>query len=238
VYVNYTTEPNPKQTYLWSFPGSDMPTATGPGPYTLSWADSGLKKLSLRVDLEGCADTRTREINIHPVPTAKILHAPLSVACLGDKITLMASGGTSYYWISSDSTLFRSDSQLYTFQILHPATFHLQAANEWGCSDTDAYTITTVEPCCNFSYPNAFTPNDDGRNDRFRIITYGNQLEYELSIYNRWGQRVYYGTNPAEGWDGTFGGKQCGQDTYFYYLNAKCFTGHQETQKGEVMLLR
>jgi gliding motility-associated-like protein len=215
-----------------------MPTATGPGPYTLSWTDSGEKKLTLTVELDGCTDTRTRVLNVRPKPTSKILHAPFSIACLGDEITLIASGGISYYWISSDSSLFRSDSQGYTFRILHPATFHLQAANQWGCSDTAAYTITTVEPCCNFSYPNAFTPNNDGHNDRFRIVTYGNQVEYELSIYNRWGQRVYYGTNPLEGWDGTFSGKECGQDTYFYYLNAKCYTGHQETKKGELMLLR
>jgi gliding motility-associated-like protein len=88
------------------------------------------------------------------------------------------------------------------------------------------------------SYPNAFTPNGDGRNDRFRIVTYGNQLRYELSIYNNWGQRVYYGLDAQEGWDGMFRGKPCEAGTYFYYLNATCFTGKQETHKGDLVLVR
>jgi gliding motility-associated-like protein len=63
-------------------------------------------------------------------------------------------------------------------------------------------------------------------------------LRYELSIYNNWGQRVYYGLDANEGWDGTFDGKPCDAGTYFYYLNATCFTGHQESRKGDLMLVK
>jgi hypothetical protein len=41
-----------------------------------------------------------------------------------------------------------------------------------------------------------------------------------------------------EGWDGSFRGKPCEPGAYFYYLNATCFTGRQETHKGDLMLLR
>jgi gliding motility-associated-like protein len=69
-------------------------------------------------------------------------------------------------------------------------------------------------------------------------VTYGNHLQYELSIYNNWGQRVYYGLDAKDGWDGKFNGKPCDIGTYFYYLNATCFTGYKETYKGTVMLMR
>ena len=95
-----------------------------------------------------------------------------------------------------------------------------------------------MAPCCGFSYPDAFTPNGDGRNDRFRVVSYGNQAQFGLSIYNNWGQRVYYGLDPAEGWDGLFGGKPCDAGTYYYFVSATCFTGRRESHKGSLVLIR
>lgn len=238
VQVRYNTDPLPGQKYAWNFDSPDMGVATGPGPYYVSWADSGRKHLTLTVDLDGCLDTRFRDITVHPLPEAHIINVPTASLCLGDEVTLLGTGGISYDWVTSDPMLPRSAAAIYEFRILRPETFVLRVKSEHGCVDSDAVSINDVQPCCNFSYPNAFTPNGDGRNDRFRVVTYGNQLEYELSIYNRWGQRVYYGTDPRQGWDGTFAGHLCDAGTYFYYLNAKCYTARQETQKGELELIR
>lgn len=238
VSVYYNTVPYPGQTYAWNFSGADVPKATGPGPYILRWVDSGAKQLSLTVGLDGCTDTRSRTLTVHPVPGARILNG-FSPVCIGDKITLLGTEGMSaYYWVSSDSSLNSSALPFYTFQVLRPQTINLQVQNQWGCRDTTGFTYSTVQPCCNFSYPNAFTPNGDQHNDRFHVITYGNQVAFELSIFNRWGQRVYHGTDALQGWDGTYNGKACDAGTYFYYLDAKCYTGHQETHKGEVELIR
>jgi gliding motility-associated-like protein len=234
--VTYNSRPYEGQTYNWSFQDADTPTATDPGPYLLRWHNSGTKVISLTVELSGCTDTRTAEVIIHPVPDARILNAPGPV-CIGDKIFLKADGGERYVWAPADSVFTNENGELYA-QILKPSIFSVYVTSDFGCVDSAAIAYNDIEPCCQFSYPNAFTPNGDGRNDRFHIVTYGNQLRYELSIYNNWGQRVYYGLDPHEGWDGNFKGKPCEPGTYFYYLNATCYTGRQETHKGDLVLVR
>jgi gliding motility-associated-like protein len=234
--VTYNTNPFGAQRYIWSFDGADIPAASGPGPYVLRWSKAGMKRVSLTVDLDGCSDTRSQDIRVMPVPDVRITNAPGPV-CIGDKIYLKATGGDKYFWMPQDSILFTPDGSMYA-QILKPTVYRVTAVSDYGCMDSAAITYGEVEPCCNFAYPNAFSPNGDGRNDRFRIVTHGNHLRYELSIYNNWGQRVYYGLDANEGWDGRFNGKPCDAGTYFYYLNATCFTGHTESHKGDSMLVK
>lgn len=235
--VSYSTIPAAAQQYAWDFDGADIPSATGPGPYIVRWNDSGAKQLTLAVTLDGCTDKRTRDIIVHPAPVASIANVPAKL-CMGDRVLLMADGGVTYTWTQADSILILSRGPLYSFQILQPQALQVRVATEWGCADTASIAFNNVEPCCQLSYPDAFTPNNDTHNDQFRIVTYGNQLEYDLSVYNRWGQRVYHGHDPLTGWDGTYGGKACDAGVYFYYLAAKCVTGRQEEHKGEVVLIR
>jgi gliding motility-associated-like protein len=230
------TKPLEQLQFAWDFDGADTPFASGPGPYVRRWMTPGLKHVTLSMLYEGCTGRRSLDIMVHPVPDARINNAPGPV-CIGDKIFLTASGGEKYTWLPKDSVQFNPDGRMYA-QILQPSVYRVMVTSEFGCVDSAAISYSVVEPCCNFAYPNAFTPNGDGRNDRFRIVTYGNHLEYELSIYNNWGQRVYYGLDAKEGWDGTFNGKPCDAGTYFYYLNAKCFTSHQERHKGSLMLVK
>lgn len=64
--------------------------------------------------------------------------------------------------------------------------------------------------------PNAFTPNGDGKNDKFYpVVSYGTPDVKEFRIYNRWGQLVH---NSIEPWDGTFGGNSQPTGSYVYYL--------------------
>lgn len=236
LFVRYNSKPHAGQIYAWSFQDADTAMETGQGPFTVRWHSAGKKRVSLMVDLNGCKDTRSAEVMIYPAPDAQILNAAGPV-CVGDKIYLRASGGATYTWTPEDSLQYSASGELYA-QILKPTQYKVQVRSEYGCADSAAIRYDVVEACCQFSYPNAFTPNGDGRNDRFRIVTHGNHIRYELSIFNNWGQRVYYGLDPEEGWDGTFRGKPCETGSYFYYLNATCYTGRQETQKGDLMLVR
>lgn len=237
VRIRYNTQPPRGLIYAWSFGGANASDSSGPGPYVLSWSAAGPKALALTVSLDGCIDTRHRSLTVFPKPEAGIVYEPEKL-CMGDRIIMTGTGGSSYLWQSSDTFVHSSDQPVFTTLVLRPQTIRLIVANAWNCYDTASETISTVHPCCNFAYPNAFTPNGDQRNDIFRIITYGNQVQFELSIYDRWGARVYHGDNALEGWDGTFKGKACDVGTYFYRVTAECFTGHKEEHKGELMLLR
>jgi gliding motility-associated-like protein len=68
--------------------------------------------------------------------------------------------------------------------------------------------------------PNIFTPNDDGINDVFKITTH-NYEAFNLNIFNRWGQKVFFSNTDAISWDGMFDGTQAPDGVYFYTLEIK-----------------
>jgi len=178
-------------------------------------------------------DTVKAIVRTLPVPQVQL---PATI-CFGDTIQLVADGDAKYTWSPTDEILINSNNELY-FVALQPRTFTVTAVDAYGCTDTVTVPYTDVQPCCNFSYPNAFTPNNDGRNDGWRVLTYGNMQRYWLSIYNRWGDRVFFTETPGAYWDGTHDGKECDPDTYYYYFKGQCLTGRSEEHKGNITLIR
>jgi gliding motility-associated-like protein len=94
---------------------------------------------------------------------------------------------------------------------------------------------------CDFdklNIPNAFTPNDDGVNDVFRVVPVENLAEvYSLTVFNRWGQKVWEGAGINAQWDGKIDGKPAVSDVYVWLLKGGC-GGEQRQKQGDVGLLR
>ena len=89
--------------------------------------------------------------------------------------------------------------------------------------------------------PNAFSPNHDNFNDVFKPVTQRTSLNpYSFSVYNRWGQQLFSTTNPSEGWDGTYQGKECEAGTYTYFVEYPLdHSGNEMVQRrGVVKLVR
>jgi len=87
--------------------------------------------------------------------------------------------------------------------------------------------------------PTGFTPNGDGINDVFKPL--GSALytsEYEMTIWNRWGQEVFRATDPSVGWDGNFHGQQAITGVYAYLIRYKNVYGESKVAKGNVTLTR
>lgn len=93
---------------------------------------------------------------------------------------------------------------------------------EGACTSLRADTIVRV-----VDFPNAFTPNTDGRNDVFL-------KNYDLVILNRWGQELYRG---VDGWDGRYKGDKVSPGTYFYVVQLADITDRKTTIKGTVLLI-
>jgi gliding motility-associated-like protein len=170
------------------------------------------------------------------LPQTVIVNNPDTI-CLGDTIYLQATGGVEYTWSPTDRILSDNEGNLFT-RLMSPGSFTVRVVNEFGCVDSTSVTYSNIEPCCQYSYPNAFTPNGDGKNDGFKVITYGNSWSYKLAIYNRWGQLVFLSYDPAQYWDGTQYGKPCDAGTYFYFFNGRCVTGGTDEHQGDVTLIR
>ena len=69
--------------------------------------------------------------------------------------------------------------------------------------------------------PNAFTPNGDGHNDIYKAKEYKNLSEFRAYIFNRWGQKLYEWRDPAEGWDGTYQGRDVKEGVYYVLVKAR-----------------
>lgn len=109
--------------------------------------------------------------------------------------------------------------------------------NSKGCEQTDTVSFVTDPP--SFDIPNAFTPNGDDLNDKFRVIVRGNIVIEEFLVFNRWGQLVYDApTDDLAGWDGRFGDAPAASDTYVYSAKIRYPDGRTEIAKGDVMLIR
>jgi len=185
----------------------------------------------------GICESATGEVSVtvHDFPVIKVQNTPQRI-CSGDEVILTASGGVKYEWTPGESVEY-SEQAAFT-HVKQPTTYYVKGYDEFGCVNIDSVTYDDIEQCCTFSYPDAFTPNNDGINDSWRPVIYGNVEHYRLSVYNRWGQRVFTTTDPAEKWKGTFGGKDLGMDTYHFSLRATCVTGPIEVTKGSFILIR
>jgi gliding motility-associated-like protein len=86
-------------------------------------------------------------------------------------------------------------------------------------------------------YPQLFPPNRDGLNDILYVRGSGIR-DIALSIYNRWGEKVFESHNISDGWDGTFKGKPLDSAVFVYYLEVTFTNGDHATNKGNVTLIR
>jgi len=122
---------------------------------------------------------------------------------------------------------------------LYQGLYTVDVVDGQGCLVRDTLVIEPG-PCCQEVFlPNAFSPNGDGRNDEFRVLsTAGIELE-QFEVYNRWGIRVWQTSNVRSSWNGEYDGERAATGTFYYVLRYRCLTdGQTYTMKGDVVLVR
>ena len=109
-------------------------------------------------------------------------------------------------------------------------------ANSCGSSTDD---IVISKGICKVYVPTGFTPNNDGKNDLFRVSGVETISQFDLKLFNRWGEIVFATTDKNKGWDGKVKGILSTTATFVYILR---YTDSQtnETQflKGNIILIR
>ncbi len=86
--------------------------------------------------------------------------------------------------------------------------------------------------------PNAFSPNNDGQNDYFKIPNITDEKLIDFKVFNRWGTILFRTTDPKQGWDGTIKGQLQPVGVYGYVIRIGYPDGYVETYKGTVTLIR
>lgn len=143
-----------------------------------------------------------------------------------------------YLWIVGDIHKDSVSTQNLSYRFATAGNFPivLLVSNVGNCSDTVIKYINVREPFSLY-VPNAFTPNGDGLNDVFMAKAESIE-EFEMVIYNRWGQRVFKANTIVEAWDGSYRGEPCKADVYNWILKYKVFGKAVEAKSGTVVLLR
>ena len=202
------------------------------GSYTLEVTDS-----------KGCAAMQVVTINFDPFV---VVNAGLDATITtGDAYTLNASVDVNpstpfnYLWQDQWHNNLGNTSSV-TVAPNRDTRYIIYAfpGTDTICAVSDTVEIF-VKECTEIYIPNAFTPNGDGLDDIFKL---NNVDDFEglvsFEIFNRWGQKVYYGTNKNSGWDGQFNGKDAEMDTYVYYVTVQCYGGKLVSKKGTLTLVR
>ena len=125
------------------------------------------------------------------------------------------------------------------FHILAPSTTSSNVSFVASGDDIiTAHYAAEVFPPPNFAgLPGAFSPNEDGNNDV--LYVYGNQIvTLSVSVYNRWGERVFSSTSKSNGWNGFYNGEKASSGIYMYKLEAKFVDGELVKKSGDITLIR
>ena len=120
--------------------------------------------------------------------------------------------------------------------VTRPGTYSVRVDYACGSfSDTIKFTSSH----CKLHIPNAFTPNNDGKNDLFKVLGYDNLSSFRFTVYNRWGAQLFSSPFPERGWDGTFKGKPQPAGVYVWVLKyKKKYNPQSFLQSGTVSVIR
>ncbi|MCB9360543.1 MAG: choice-of-anchor L domain-containing protein [Flavobacteriales bacterium] len=141
---------------------------------------------------------------------------------------------TDYLWTFDYGDNSTTQHPIYTYLEKGEHVVSLMVTDFEGCTDI---VVDTIRPDIYVYYPNTFTPNSDGKNDVFLVKGMGVE-EFELIIYNRWGEKIFHTDNMEIGWDGTYKGELVPVGTYVLALKTKNYDGKVTNQRGVINVLR
>jgi gliding motility-associated-like protein len=229
--------------YLWS-PAAGLSSTTIASPFASPTVTTLYKVIAFSNNV--CkTDSATILIGVGNIPTVNA-GADINIAA-GTPLQLSASVNssdvTSYLW-SPATGLDCSDCPNPSFTADNNITYKVTVETIYGCRASDEVRIVVFCGKGQLYIPNAFSPNNDGLNDRFYIKGYGIASIKRMLVFNRWGQTVFQKQNvpinePSQGWDGTFNGQPpLTTAAYVYVLDVICKDGQEFSYKGTVMLVK
>jgi gliding motility-associated-like protein len=117
-------------------------------------------------------------------------------------------------------------------------TYNVTLTGANGCDSIATLVLQVFTTCTDIYFPNAFSPNGDGTNDKFGPIgNLNNITNYTLSIFNRWGELVFKSNNPFEKWNGTINGQPNDTNNFIWHANYM-YNGISKKVKGNIMIVK
>lgn len=181
------------------------------------------------------------ELTSVPSDNDIIVGEQVSVTTNATPLGINPIGPLTYVWTPNITEAGISNASIAqpTLIPIQTTVYTLNATSSAGCTDEVSFEIIVNIP--NFNVPNAFTPDGDGRNDEFKILTAPGAI-YDVvtfRVFNRWGNLVYNADgNSSAAWDGIIDGAKAASDTYVYHILIRLNDGTEKEFQGEMLLIR
>jgi gliding motility-associated-like protein len=213
---------------------------TAPGCYDVTFTSTSAA---------GCTGTVTlvNAVCVAPDPIAEFIPIPSVLSGANPTTTMVNSSqnAVSYVWSFGDGTALSQDvNPSHTYIVGDSDSYEIMliAINEFGCVDT-AYQVIRFEEDLIYYVPNTFTPDGDQYNQEFKpVFTSGfDPFDYNLKIYNRWGELIFESNDAEVGWNGSYGNiaDRVQDGTYVWKIEFKLSKNDaRKTIVGHVTLIR
>ena len=230
-----TMQSNLFYSYLWAGPGGFTSSIADPVISNVTSKTTGVYTVVVRIDTNNCSASASTNITVNTPDTPNVVTT--QIFCLNKPADSLKGEGVNLRWYETTA-----DTGSYFAPVPptnEPGIYSYSVTQTIGNCESPKTTVEVeVKKCCdgNIFIPNAFTPNGDGRNDKFEaIMDYGYRIN-SMYIFNRWGQIVFSGLDGI--WDGSFDGKQCEIGSYFYRISFGCILGGEVERTGDITLVR
>jgi gliding motility-associated-like protein len=228
-------------SFQWT-PSTYLSSSTIPNPTVIQPQQTTQYTLQVK-DANGCTSLVSDDVLVRITPTIIVTVSPHdSVVAEGEQVQLNATSiGTSYNW-SNPSTLSNPNipnpvASIPIGSIGNIYTYTVTASTSAGCRGVASVTLKVYKGP-DIYLPTGFTPNGDGKNDRFHPISVGIKKINYFRVFNRWGQMVFSGTTLNGGWDGKLGGIEQPGGVYIWIVQGVTTDDRVITKKGTMILIR
>lgn len=248
--INLATDPDAVLCNGGGDGSIDLDVSGGTAGYTYLWSNGGTTQditglevgsYSVTVtDANGCIATLVTAVGGPPEPLTLITTA--DPICFGDSIgvvSVLAYGGTPGYTYQWDTSI---DDTLSLVSGLPIGIYGITVTDANGCTSStfaDLQILPDGSGCVVIDMPNVFTPNGDGTNDFFIPRIVESVAEYEITIVNRWGNKVFQSDDYTMGWDGlTQNGTEANEGVYFWIIQYTDVYENEGNKQGNLTLIR
>lgn len=201
---------------------------SGPGVYTVKLTVSGPDNAPANI---------TKQVTILGLATSVVTPADCATGT-GGEATVSVTGGTGPFTYSWNTIPVQTTVNAVG---LGHSTYAVTVSGINTCPANASVTIPLNTGCggVGIFFPSAFTPDGNGKNDRFGAIgELASLTSYRISVYNRWGELVFRTTNPFVKWNGKIGSIDTDSNIFVWFAEYSLMGSAPETRKGTVVLIR
>lgn len=227
----------------WSF--GDNTSGIGFNNINHCYNNPGSYNISLTVtDVNGCTNSQTilNMVNVFPSPSAQFSFNPLTTTITNPQIcfTDLSIGNSNWSWDFGDGNFDTIQNPCHNYLDTGNYCVKLTISNNNGCYDSIIYCLI-IGPDFTFFVPNAFSPNEDNKNEVFLPKGYGlKEDKFKFWVFDRWGNEIFYTENWNKGWDGRAnGGEDIAQiDVYVWVVEIYDYFDKKHNYVGHVSLIK